>query len=87
MFPCKRCGACCRCIGFGELGRELALPSGVCRYLDPQTNLCTCYASRPIFCNYDAYYEKYLANFMSKREFYQLMQEQCQLLRDLKGKE
>jgi len=72
MFPCEKCGECCKRVGTVELGKDLALPSGICRYLNQTTNLCAIYEKRPIFCNVDAYYEKNMSLVMSKEEFYRV---------------
>lgn len=80
MYPCKRCGCCCRQIGKTFLGRSLALPNGICRYLDVHTNLCTIYSTRPLFCRVDESYERYFQQWMSRKEFYQENQKACQLL-------
>lgn len=80
MFPCKRCACCCKNVGSTPWGKEFSLPSGICRYLDTTSNLCTIYQQRPIFCNVDAYYEKYLSTIMTREEFYQLNQQQCEKL-------
>lgn len=85
MFPCEQCAACCRQVGNSELGKRLALPSGICKYLNQKTNLCTRYAKRPIFCNVDAYYDKYLTQVISREKFYQMNKEQCRHLRKLEG--
>ncbi len=81
MFPCARCSACCRQIGLSELGREMALPNGICKFLNQDTNLCTKYESRPIFCNVDKYYDLYLINVLSREEYYRQNLESCKQLR------
>lgn len=81
MFPCERCGACCRQIGTSVFGKDMALPDGSCQYLDHKTNLCSIYKERPIYCNVDAYYEKFIYSNMSREEFYSLNKIQCLALR------
>lgn len=83
MFNCEQCGCCCRNVGKSILGKHLALPNGVCKYLNQATNLCTIYKSRPIFCNVDAYYEKYLKYELSREEFYKINKQECETLRGL----
>lgn len=80
MFNCEQCGACCRNVGKTKLGKHLALPNGICKYLDQKTNLCTIYKDRPIYCNVDKYYEKYLSDKMSKQEFYNMNKKECDKL-------
>ena len=83
MFPCDKCGVCCRKITKVIPLRHLALPNGVCRYLNQNTNLCNIYDNRPIYCNVDAYYNEYLSNQMSREEFYTLNMEHCNELKKL----
>lgn len=80
MFNCEQCGACCRNVGKTELGKQLALPNGICKYLNQKTNLCTIYKDRPIYCNVDKYYEKYLSDKISKQEFYNMNKKECDKL-------
>lgn len=59
----------------------MVLSNGACKFLDEKTNLCRIYSTRPIFCNVDAYYEKYLRNVMTREEFYRQNKAACQKLR------
>ena len=77
MFPCERCGCCCRKIGEVFFAKHMAKPDGVCKYFDESKNLCTIYAERPIFCRVDELYEKNLSDKMTREEFYQLNKEVC----------
>lgn len=83
MFNCEQCGACCRNVGKTELGKQLALPNGICKYLNQKTNLCTIYKDRPIFCNIDEYYKKYLYKIISLDMFYKLNKQQCKQIQNL----
>ena len=80
MYPCKKCGICCRCVTTTVWGSFLANEQGFCKYLDENTNLCKIYNKRPIFCNVDKYYKKYLSRTMTLEEFYKINQKSCQLL-------
>ena len=84
MFPCERCGTCCRSIANAPFEHDMALPNGACKYLDEEKNLCRIYSTRPIFCNVDAYYEKYLSQKMTREEFYRQNKEVCHRLRATK---
>ena len=77
MFPCERCGTCCRKISNVFFAKDMVLPNGVCKFLDENTNLCRIYSTRPIFCNVDAYYEKYLSQRMTREEFYEKNKSAC----------
>lgn len=63
------------------LGRALARPDGVCRYLDDQTNLCTIYDRRPIFCRVDEGYEVYFKDKMSREVYYRKNLDMCRMMR------
>ena len=80
-FDCDRCGACCRNIARANFTHNLDRGDGVCRHFDEATNLCNIYAHRPIFCNVDAYYEKFLSRTMSRAEFHELNREVCRRLK------
>ena len=77
MFPCERCGQCCRHVGQTIFAMHLARPDGVCKYLNEATNLCTIYDSRPLICRVDEFYEKNLSHEMSREEFYRVNKNIC----------
>ena len=85
MFPCDKCGICCRHVGKIVQLKHLALSDGVCRYLDQESNLCMIYDSRPLHCNVEAYYYKYMKDAMSIDEFYEMNSEYCQKLKNSSG--
>ena len=76
MFPCEKCGCCCRLAGRFPID-GIVSPDGICQHLDKKTNLCTIYEKRPIFCNVDASYEAYYKERMSREEFYELNKKEC----------
>ena len=83
MFPCDKCGACCRNIGVAFFAKDMIDNEGGCKYLDSETNLCRQYSNRPVFCNVDEYYDKYLQTTMTRKEFYRKNKEICEQLRRL----
>ena len=85
MFSCDKCGTCCRNISGAFWAQEMILPSGVCKFLDEETNLCKIYATRPIFCNVDAFYEQFLNEKISREDFYEQNKISCLELRKLKS--
>lgn len=85
-FDCDKCGACCRNIRRANFVHELDRGDGICKNFDEATNLCTIYADRPIFCNVDAWYEKFLAKTMSRRDFYELNKKFCAELKQIDTK-
>lgn len=83
MFKCEQCGSCCRNIGNAFWAKNMALSNGICKYLNQATNLCTIYKNRPIFCNVDAFYDKFLKNKIFKDEFYAANKTECRKLQFL----
>ena len=82
-FDCDKCGACCKNIRRANFAHELDRGDGICKHFDAQTNLCKIYSTRPIFCNVDAYYEKFLSESMSREDFYALNKKICAELKNL----
>ena len=80
-FPCDKCGLCCKNIRFSSLSSELDRGDGICKHL--KNNLCEIYSQRPIFCNVDAYYEKFLAEKISREEFYKMNRAVCKKLKEI----
>ena len=84
-FDCDRCGACCKNIRLSEFYcKEFDRGDGVCKYLTAD-NLCMIYSERPLFCNVDAYYEKFLSHKMSREKYYEMNRASCAELKNLTG--
>ena len=82
MFDCDKCGACCKSIRYSYFySEELDRGDGVCKHLTAD-NLCAIYAERPIFCNIDAYHEKFLSDKMSRADFHELNHAACERLKN-----
>lgn len=79
-FECDKCGMCCRNIWLSNLSEELDRGDGVCKHLTSE-NLCAIYSTRPIFCNVDAYYEKFLSDKISREEFHKMNHVACESLK------
>lgn len=80
-FPCDMCGLCCQQVGRSEIYKHLDRGDGICKYYQTETHKCSIYLQRPIICNVDAYYEKYLKGVCSKREYYKKNQYACEELK------
>ena len=80
-FNCDKCGLCCKNIRYSSLSTELDRGDGICKYL--RDNLCGIYAERPIFCNVEAYYDKYLSKKMRREDFYEINYRICAELKKL----
>lgn len=78
MFPCEKCGACCRNIKKSELYASLNRGDGVCRYL--KDNLCSIYEIRPLLCRIDESYERFFKEKYTREEYYRLNLEICHKL-------
>ena len=67
LFPCIKCGLCCKLLQHIPILSDYDTGNGVCRYL--VNNLCSIYENRPSICNIE---EMYLSNFkevMTENEF------------------
>lgn len=81
IFDCDKCGLCCRNLKKTFLSESLNRGDGVCKNFDEKNNLCKIYHSRPLICNVDAYYEKFLRNVMTREKFHELNREVCEKLK------
>lgn len=83
-FPCSKCGACCRHLKlFGKAYAWLLDgDTGMCRYFDPQKNLCSIYPIRPVICNMDIGYRLFFSH-MPQEEFIAKNREACHKLQAL----
>lgn len=75
-FKCDQCGICCRNIGEIEELSSFHNGDGICKHLLPN-NLCSIYAERPVWCNVDLYYDRFLATEMTREEWYALNEKAC----------
>lgn len=83
LFDCDCCGVCCKNIRLSIFyTEELDRGDGVCKHFNETTHLCKIYAERPLFCNIDAYYDKYLSEKMSREEFHELNHAACDRLKN-----
>lgn len=82
MFPCNKCGACCRNLHLSPLYAKLDRGDGVCKYLSG--DLCSIYGSRPLLCRVDESYEKFFKDVMSLEDYYQLNRKTCEELKKTK---
>ena len=82
-FECDLCGLCCRNIRLSYFYKpELDRGDGICKNL-LEDNRCKIYNDRPIVCNVDAYYEKYLSKMMSRQQFYAMNYKMCAELKEI----
>ena len=76
-FDCDMCGLCCRNVRRSFLQIDFDRGDGVCKNFDEKTKLCKIYKNRPLICNVDAYYEKFLTQIISREDFYKINYEVC----------
>ena len=69
-------------VGSSSIYRHLDRGDGVCRFYADETHKCSIYATRPLLCNVDAYYDKYVRGKMSRNEFYELNYDRCRKLKE-----
>ena len=79
MFPCDKCGECCRNLQMSELYEELDRGDGVCKFLDG--NLCSIYQTRPLLCRIDESYDRFFKDSMTRDEFYRANLQVCSELK------
>lgn len=58
---------------------------GICRYFDEKTSLCKIYRERPVFCNVDKFYDRYLSRQCSREDFYSVNYELCKIFKERHG--
>lgn len=79
MFPCTKCGQCCRHLDRSPIYADMHNGNGICKYLDG--NLCSIYENRPIVCRIDDAFEVFFKDRMTREEYYELNKKSCELLR------
>ena len=79
VFPCTRCGVCCRNLGKSPLLSQLDRGDGVCRHLDVDTNLCRIYETRPKICRVTDMYRAF-EDRLTWGEYVALNQQACREL-------
>ena len=80
VFPCSRCGECCRHIDRVPQLKMYDNGEGCCVFLNG--NECTIYETRPEVCRVDTMYEKYYAHQYSREEFWALNEQVCHILQN-----
>lgn len=83
MFPCNKCGACCRNLDKSDLYAFLNRGDGICIYL--KGNGCSIYDKRPLLCRIDEYYDRYFSKFYTIEEYYELNRKVCKSLQEKEG--
>lgn len=79
-FPCNGCGKCCRKVSNSAETAWLDRGDSVCRNFDEVFNKCTIYATRPLVCRVESYYDKHLSDRYSWKEFIEININICRQL-------
>lgn len=69
MFPCTKCGLCCKNLDKSSVYSSLDRGDGTCVNFNSVSHLCNIYEDRPLICRVDAYYEQNLSAVMSRDEY------------------
>lgn len=86
IFPCTRCGLCCRNVHLAEETRHLDRGDGVCMHYSDLDKLCTIYDNRPSICNVKQQYKLHYSQRYSWLEFAEENIKICNLLQECSGK-
>lgn len=81
IFPCDKCGLCCRHIDLIPQLKKYDLGNGRCINLTVD-NLCAIYDKRPEICNVNKMYESVYSKQMSEEEYLRLNAEGCKQIKN-----
>lgn len=81
VFPCTKCGECCRHIDRVPQLAQFDPGNGICIHL--VGNLCDIYEDRPEICSVSQMYRRYYSTQFSISEFYKLNEEACREIQTL----
>lgn len=81
-FPCNGCGKCCRQVSNSAETAWLDRGDSVCMHFNEHTNLCSIYENRPLVCQVEAYYDKYLSEKFAWEQFIEINLRICKKLND-----
>lgn len=82
VFKCEKCGICCTKLNLSDAYADLDDGTGVCKYFDTQTRLCTIYVNRPEKCDVIAMY-KYFEKITTFEQYIKMNEENCKRLRGM----
>jgi Fe-S-cluster containining protein len=81
---CEACGAqCCRNWNIYQFDPTMVDKYGVCIYLNQETNKCTIYDTRPVFCRVHDYYVERMSSKMSFEEYMRSSYVGCKVLQNM----
>ena len=68
MFPCTKCGICCRSLNISDIYKELDRGDGACMHFNELENLCRIYTDRPLICRIEEMHEVFYKE-MTKEKY------------------
>lgn len=81
IFPCDRCGLCCKHLELILDLKYLDKGNGRCIHL-LDNNLCGVYEERPDLCNVSKMYDLQFCSYMSEEEYIQSNIEGCRSIKE-----
>lgn len=81
IFPCDKCGTCCKHIDLIPQLNEYDNGKGRCIHL-MTNNLCDIYENRPDICNIEKMYELNYSKYMTEEEYVKLNVEGCREIKN-----
>lgn len=69
VFPCTRCGQCCRNVYLADATQYLDRGDGTCRHYDEAEQSCQIYTARPDICRVNLQYQMHYVSKFSWEEF------------------
>lgn len=81
IFPCTKCGLCCKHLELIPQLKHFDLENGRCMHLT-DNNLCDIYEKRPDICNVNKMYELQFCNQMTENEYIKINMECCKRIKE-----
>lgn len=81
IFPCDKCGLCCKHLELIPQLKEYDSGNGRCIHLT-DNNLCGIYDSRPDICNVSRMFDLFFCQHMSEDEYIEMNVTGCRKLKE-----
>ncbi|EMT5586590.1 TPA: YkgJ family cysteine cluster protein [Providencia stuartii] len=80
LFPCDKCGACCRHVDRANETQFLDRGDGICKHYNEISMLCTIYEERPDICRVDKQYLLHYHDQYTWHEFVEVNRIACEII-------
>lgn len=80
LFPCDKCGACCRHVDRANETQFLDRGDGTCKHYNETSMLCTIYEERPDICRVDKQYLLHYHDQYTWHEFVEVNRIACEII-------